>query len=99
LIKCGAEIVDDFLGDDVGHDLWKAIPDTFSTSCHSLICPLAWDNVPYTSARLFDVARSSWNQVDMAMVNGLARGFAHIDANIETGDAGILRFCSVLCLV
>jgi hypothetical protein len=35
----------------------------------------------------------------MAMMNGLACGFAYVDANIEPGDAGILPLCSVLCLV
>ena len=66
---------------------------------YCLICALAWDNVSYTSARLINIARSSWDEVDMAMLNGLACGFAHVDANIETGNAWILRFRSALCFV
>ena len=49
-----------------------------------LICSLAWDDVSHTSTRLLDVARSSWDEVDMAVINGLACGLAHVDANIET---------------
>ena len=64
-----------------------------------LICSLTWNHVPYTSARLLDVACPSWNQVDMAMVNGLACGLPHVDANIETGDTRILRLSSTLCLI
>jgi len=61
--------------------------------------PLAWDDVSHTSERLLDITRSSWNQVDMAMMNGLACGFAHVDADIETGDGRILRLSSALCFV
>ena len=64
-----------------------------------LICALAWDDVPYTSARLLDVACPSWNQVNMTMMNGLACDFAHVDAHIEPGDCGILRLCSAFCFV
>jgi hypothetical protein len=63
------------------------------------ICALAWDDVSHTSARLLDVACSSGNQVDMAMMNSLACGFAHVDADIETGDVLILRLSSALCFV
>ena len=64
-----------------------------------LIRTLAGDDVSYTSARLLDVACPSWNEVDMAMMNGLACGFAHVDAHIEPGDGGILRLCSAFYFV
>jgi hypothetical protein len=59
----------------------------------------AWDNVPHTSARLLNVACPSWNQVDMAMMNGLACSFAHVDAHIDPGDGGILSLCSTFCFI
>ena len=37
----------------------------------------AWNNVSHTSAQLLHVACSSWNQVDMALMNGLPCRFAH----------------------
>ena len=64
-----------------------------------LIRSLAWDNVPHTSARLLDVTCPSWDEVDMAMMNGLACGFAYIDADIETRNGGILRLRSAFCFV
>ena len=66
---------------------------------YCLICALAWDNVSYTSARLLNIARPSWDEVDMAMMNGLACGFAYVDANIEPGDGGILRLCPAFYFV
>ena len=66
---------------------------------YCLICALAWDDIPHTSARLRNIAYPSWNQVYMAMMNGLACGFAYVDANIEPGDGWILRLRSVLCFV
>ena len=63
-----------------------------------LICALSWDHVPYASTRRLDVACSSWNQVHMAMMNGLACRFTHVDTHIEPGDGGILCLRSALCL-
>ena len=86
-------------GHETGNRVRNAeCPVFFALSLTRLICSLPWDNVPYSSARLLNVTHSSWNQVDMTMMDGLTCDFANVDPNIETGYGGILSLNSALCL-
>jgi hypothetical protein len=40
--------------------------------------------MPHASARIFNVARVSWDEVDVQVRHGLARRCTDIDADVET---------------
>jgi hypothetical protein len=55
-----------------------------------LVLTLARNQVTYPAAGTLNVSFATGNQMNMAMKNGLTGILAIIDANIETGDRGIV---------
>ena len=51
---------------------------------------LGWDDTPDATSWVFCVANSSWNEMNVAMEDGLASLFACVDSDIKGGDFVIL---------
>ena len=54
------------------------------------VAALARDQVSYAAARVLDVARAPWDQVHVAVKDGLAGGFADIDADVEAHNERVV---------
>ena len=59
---------------------------------HHSVYPLLWNYAPNTTTWIFYVALSPWDQMNVAMKNGLPRILTAVDADVETRHRLVQRF-------
>jgi hypothetical protein len=53
------------------------------------VVPFARDDVTHTTGRVLHIALATWDQMHVAVKNGLSCGFAIVRANVESSNASI----------